>query len=175
MRRKMTRFLLNQNPWALLMVFLFSIVFAIIAFWGNTKTLNYSLPTYTELQVMEGIVDDFSVGSGKDNVYYELVLDNKTYYLNKYIVYDNGLLEIIQKGAKVKIWSDDHYKDTIPNQIYEIEINENKCLSYQGSCDFLISYYYQKGALSGTRLMLLAFIACAYVCASFAFQLRYKP
>ena len=69
------------NPWVLFFTLCISIVFAVIAFMSNIKTLNYMLPTYDELQVIEGKVEKFSLGPGRNNVFFELTLsDKKTYY-----------------------------------------------------------------------------------------------
>ena len=166
--------LLSMNPWFLLLVFTISLVFALIAFMSNIKSLNYKLPSYDKLQYVEGTVENFDFGPGRNNIFFELVLTNKeTYYLNQHIAYYKGLPQVIQKGSNVKFYIDNSYKNSFPNQIYEMEIDGNMYLSYKDSCEFLLSYY-ADGIKNGDRLIIVAFVACAYVCISFAVQLLRK-
>lgn len=166
--------LFSINPWFLLLMLFISAVLAVVCFMSNTRMMNYTLPSYDRLQYVEGTVESFNRGSGRGNILFELTLNNnEVYYLNQYIIYYADVPQTVEKGTNVKMLIDSDYRNGFPNQIYELEINQNKSLLYEECCDVLISYY-KEGLKSGERMFLGSFIICAYVCISLAVQLLNK-
>lgn len=168
------------DPGLLCCVFVFCMIGFLVFLWGGIHTLNYTVPVQSQLQVIEGTVEKYELGGGKNKAYCELTLEEGgTYYLNDDIVFDlnfgqsfRPLLDL-REGYFVELWIDLDYKEHFPNQIYAINVEGEEYLTYEQSRTFLEAKY-GKGAADALKIAAIFWLIDLFVSISVAVQLIYK-